>query len=189
MKVDWTESFNLFLSWLNPDPILAAEEYEKLRKKLIQVFKNRGCHLSEDLVDETFNRVMRRLPEIIDSYQGTPLRYIYTTAHNVYVNYQERAWPSIPENFPDIAVEDNYQEELIHQCLDRCMEKLSPENRALVLSYYHEKKQAKINHRKEIAASLNIELNAMRIRLYRARRTLRQCIEDCLERDSQNRPD
>jgi len=188
MKVDWAESFNLFLSWLNPDPNLAAEEYEKLRKKLMQIFKNRGCHLSEDLVDETFNRVMRRLPEIIDSYEGTPLRYIYTTAHNVYVNYREKAWRSLPENFPDLPLVDNYHEELIHQCLDQCMAKLTPNNRDLVLSYYREKKQAKINHRKEIAASLKVELNAVRIRLYRTRKTLRQCIDDCLERDSLDRP-
>jgi RNA polymerase sigma factor (sigma-70 family) len=186
MKVDWAESFNLFLTWINPDPDLAAEEYEKLRQKLIQLFNNRGCHLSEDLADETFNRVMRRLPEIIDTYERAPIRYIYNTAHNVYIDYQAKAWPTIPENFPDLPQEDNWQEEALYQCLDQCLEELNPATRDLVLSYYHEKKQAKINHRKEIAARLKIELNAVRIRLYRARKCLRQCIEECLNRDSQN---
>jgi RNA polymerase sigma factor (sigma-70 family) len=187
MKVDWTESFYLFLTWINPDPDQAAREYEKLRQKLIAIFNNRGCHMSEDLADETFNRVMRRLPEMIDSYEGPPIRYIYITAQNVYNDYFAKAWPSIPEDYPDQPQENNLEDEVVYQCLDHCLDKLSPANRELVLSYYHGGKQAKINHRKEIAANLKIEINAVRIRLYRARNTLRQCIEDCIERDSQNR--
>jgi RNA polymerase sigma factor (sigma-70 family) len=182
MNTDWANSFNLFLSWLNSDLDLASREYERLRQRLIIIFNNRGCAVSEDLADETFNRVMRRLPEIIDSYQGNPAPYIYKTAHRVYLDYLQRAWEPIPDDFPDRQQPQNSDDqEIIYQCLDQCIQQLSPYNRDLVLSYYRENKQAKINHRKKIAEGLKIELNAMRIRLYRARKSLRQCIDDCLE--------
>jgi DNA-directed RNA polymerase specialized sigma24 family protein len=76
----------------------------------------------------------------------------------------------------------NDDDEMAYQCLDQCIQQLSPNNRELVLSYYREEKQAKIDHRKKVAESLGIELNAMRIRLYRVRKTLRQCIDECLQR-------
>src|SRR5262249_19531121 len=167
MSADWTDSFSLFLSWLNPDLDLASREYERLRQRLIIIFNNRGCAVSEDLVDETFNRVMRRLPAIIDSYSGSPVPYLYKTAHHVYLDYIKNVGEPIPENLPDIQQpEKNDDKEMMYRCLDECMEQLSPSNRELVLKYYRENKQAKIDHRKEIAESLKIELNAMRIRLY-----------------------
>ncbi|MCI0336995.1 MAG: sigma-70 family RNA polymerase sigma factor [Acidobacteria bacterium] len=154
-----------------------------MRQRLIVIFNNRGCAVSEDLVDETFNRVMRRLPDIIGSYQGIPAPYIYKTAQRVYLDYLAKAWVPIPENLTDLPQkEKDSDEEMIYQCLDQCIKELSPNNRELVLSYYLETRQAKIDHRKEIAESLKIELNAMRIRLYRIRNTLRQCIEQCLQR-------
>jgi RNA polymerase sigma factor (sigma-70 family) len=182
MSTDWADSFNLFLSWLNPDLDLAADEYERLRKSLIIIFNNRGCAVSEDLVDETFNRVMRRLPAMIGSYEGKPAPYIYKTAQNVYLDYVKKVWEPIPENLPEPIRPENHNEAMAYECLDQCVQQLSPNHRKLVLGYYRENKQAKIDNRKEIAESLGIEPNAMRIRLYRIRNTLRQCINDCLQR-------
>jgi len=183
MGTNWTDSFNLFLSWLNPDLDVAGREYERLRQKLIIIFNSRGCAVSEDLADETFNRVMRRLPGMISSYKGAPAPYIYKTAHHVYLDYVKNVWTPIPEHLPDIRQpEKNDDDEMTYQCLDQCIQQLSPNNRELVLNYYRDEKQAKIDHRKKIAESLGIELNAMRIRLYRVRKTLRQCIDECLQR-------
>ncbi|HKX28953.1 MAG TPA: hypothetical protein VJ302_14750 [Blastocatellia bacterium] len=183
MNADWTDSFKLFLSWLSEDQSLAAEEYEKLRRKLIIIFNNRGCAVSEDLADETFNRVTRRLPAIIESYQGQPAPYIYKTAHRVYLDYLEKVWAPLPENLTERAQpERDPEEEKRYQCLDQCIKGLNPKTSEMVLSYYRENHQAKIDHRKEMAESLKLDLNAMRIRLYRVRKSLRQCIEDCMQR-------
>jgi len=182
MSADWSDSFNLFLSWLDPDLDEAGREYERLRQRLIIIFNSRGCAVSEDLADETFNRVMRRLPAMIDAYQGKPARYIYKTGHHVYLDYIKKVWAPPPKELPDRAQPEKNDDEVTYECLDQCIRQLSPNNRQLVLSYYRENKQANIDHRKEIAESLEIELNAMRIRLYRLRQTLRQCITGCLQR-------
>jgi len=71
------------------------------------------------------------------------------------------------------------------RCLERCMELLTPDNRALVLQYYHEEKKAKIDHRKLLAKKLGIAVNALRIRAYRIRATLLECVQNCLQRTMQ----
>ncbi len=62
------------------------------------------------------------------------------------------------------------------------MERLTPDNRVLVLQYYQEEKKAKIDHRKLLAEHLGIAVNALRIRACRIRATLLECVQNCLER-------
>jgi hypothetical protein len=50
----------------------------------------------------------------------------------------------------------------------------------MVLQYYQENKQAKIDHRKQLAAGLGVGLNTLRIRAYRIRARLEQCMDECL---------
>lgn len=186
MKKDWVlteDSFNLFLSWLDSDREAAAQRYEELRRRLVQVFYNRGCPVAEDLADETFNRVMRRLPEMIGSYVGSPAAYIHTTAHTVFLDYLKQRGEPLPDDVFDRKDDrdERTAKEQLHACLERCLERLTPENRALVMNYYQENKQAKIVHRKQLAERLGMAVNALRIRLCRVRASLQQCIETCLE--------
>ena len=44
------ESFDLMLSWLNPDRDFAGIKYEQIRNKLISRFRHLGCSDPEDLV-------------------------------------------------------------------------------------------------------------------------------------------
>jgi DNA-directed RNA polymerase specialized sigma24 family protein len=61
------------------------------------------------------------------------------------------------------------------------MEKLSPENRELVMRYYEADGRAKIEKRKLQAEELGIAPNALRIRAYRIRAALQKCLEQCVE--------
>jgi hypothetical protein len=64
------------------------------------------------------------------------------------------------------------------------MMQLTPENRELLLTYYQEEKQAKIDSRRKFAENLNIPLNALRIRVFRLRETLRACVLACLNENA-----
>ena len=187
MKTQWElteEGFNLFLSWLAPEREAAAQQYEKLRRRLIMLFNNRGCAVAEDLADETFNRVIRRLPAIVETYVGAPAAYIQTAAHSVYLDYLEKRWEPLPEQLPEPPLPPADEQEQLYACLERCIAHLTPDNRKLVIQYYQENKQAKIDHRKQLADRLGIALNALRIRLHRLRGALQQCIETCLEQQA-----
>jgi hypothetical protein len=64
------------------------------------------------------------------------------------------------------------------------MERLSSQNRELILSYYGvvDIPQSKISGRKELSQRLGIGANALWIRAHRIREGLKKCMDLCLER-------
>ena len=57
------EAFTKLLAKLAADPETAGGEYEELRRRLIKFFEWRGAFFSEDLADETLNRLARKIDE------------------------------------------------------------------------------------------------------------------------------
>src|SRR5437879_4928244 len=76
------------------------------------------------------------------------------------------------------------EKEREYECLDSCLERLSPGQRELVLQYYQKDKRAKIEGRQRLAEQLGIAVNALRIRAHRIRSLLQQCLNECLEEQS-----
>ncbi|HKP13407.1 MAG TPA: hypothetical protein VJZ91_14905, partial [Blastocatellia bacterium] len=184
MRKDWDlteEAFDKFLFWLDPDREEAGRKYEAIRRRLIVVLNCRGCAEAEDLADETINRVIRRAPQISDTYQGEPVPYFITVANHLYLEYaaKRRNWSELPAELPQAPSPDT-EAEREYDCLERCVQELTPANRDMVLQYYQENKQAKIDHRKKLATGLGIGLNTLRIRAYRIRARLEQCMDECL---------
>lgn len=174
------EVFDSLLVWLDPEREKAGEKYEAIRRRLITIFTCRGCPVAEDLADETINRVALKAQELSQNYVGEPALYFYGVANKVCLEYMRRkAAAYVPPPAPEV-------DERKYECLERCMEELSPENRRLVLDYYREDKQAKIESRKALAEHLGIALNALRIRAHRIRLILQQCVEDCMQRRLQD---
>ncbi|MGI9068761.1 MAG: RNA polymerase sigma factor [Pyrinomonadaceae bacterium] len=179
MNKDWIltqESFDALLAWLNPAREEAGRKYEQIRLRLIKIFTCRGCGEPEDLADETINRVSKKLKEIESGYSGDPARYFYGVANKVHMEYVRRKPVPIPPTRP----EDSDDIEKEYECLERCIQKLTPDNRLLVLQYYQEDKRAKIDHRKLLAEQLGIALNALRIRAHRIRTSLQECVQTCV---------
>lgn len=177
------ESFDALLSWLHPQREQAGQKYEEIRLRLIKIFTCRGCSESEDLADETINRVSKRLPDIKNEYTGEPARYFYGVANKVHLEYLRKPTPPIPPSLED-SDGDSDQIETEYECLERCIEKLTPDNRELVLQYYQDDKRAKIDHRKRLAEQLGVAINALRIRAFRARAALQKCVHDCLQQSA-----
>jgi len=179
MKKEWVltqEAFDALLAWLDSDREVAAQKYETIRTRLIKIFACRGCAETEDLADETINRVTSKLPEIQANFIGDPARYFYGVANKIHLEYSRQKLLVAPPP----PTTDNTESELEYECLDRCVSKLSKENRQLVLSYYQEEKHAKIEHRKLLASRLGIAVNALRIRAHRIRASLQQCVQQCV---------
>jgi DNA-directed RNA polymerase specialized sigma24 family protein len=170
------EAFDSFLAWLSTDREQAGMKYEEIRRRLIKIFVCRGCAVAEELADETINRVAKKVPEIKDSYVGDPAYYFYGVAHKVHLEFVRKK----PEPLPPVPPAHSDEIEQEYDCLERCMEQLPQESRELVLHYYQEEKRAKIEHRKRLAQRLGIELNALRIRAYRIRMSLQDCVRECL---------
>jgi DNA-directed RNA polymerase specialized sigma24 family protein len=161
-------AFDELLYWLDHNPETAGQQYEFIRRKLIQIFTCKGCVFPEELADETFNRVARKLPDIRYHFTGSPVKYFYGVAKKVYLEYLRRS-PCLP---PPPAVEENSEELLQH--LDEALSKLTWEDRKLILDYYGAGEQASINRRKNLAKCMGLQVNALRLRIYRIRMRLKK---------------
>jgi RNA polymerase sigma factor (sigma-70 family) len=163
-------SFDRLLSWLDPNPEKAGQKYEIIRRKLIRLFTIKRCSFAEDLADETFNRVARRLSQIEEYYVGSPLNYFFGVAKKLHLEYLRSI--SV-QRLSSLPVADDEGEELFEQ-LEACIGQLSHEDRELILTYYQGNGRNKINHRKKLAEELGIPLGALRVRVSRIVSRLRK---------------
>ena len=180
------ESFEQILAWLNPDREVAAAMYVQLRHDLARIFTFRGCADPEGLTDEVLDRVARKVHEIRPTYIGDPRLYFRAVANNVVKEDLKRVKTQVsleePEpREPAITENDEDDPELLDECLRLCLQQLSAENRKLIMDYYAKEKQAKIDHRSELAQQFGISVETLRVKVYRIRVSLQGCIERCLK--------
>lgn len=176
------EAFDELLAWLNPDREEAAKKYEDIRRRLIRTFMHRGCTTAEDSADKTINQVARRVPEIKGHYDGDPALYFYGAARNIFSDYfrsRAKETPLIPDIISAPPAEDPDESEREHECLEKCLGEMTPQNRDLLLDYYREDGGAKVEHHKEMSRRLGITPNALRILMCRLRTRFKQCMREC----------
>ncbi|HKX33201.1 MAG TPA: sigma-70 family RNA polymerase sigma factor [Blastocatellia bacterium] len=175
------EAFAKFLACLDPDPARAGEKYESLREALVKFLDWRGASFPEELVDETFNRVARKLDEG-EAIRDVPV-YCHGVARLVFLQSLERPdnkrveldeLPPMaaPEPEPDVT-------DVRRECLERCLRQLPAESRELITEYYRNERRQKIDNRVSLAERLGIPLNALRSRTQRIRDKLEKCILRC----------
>jgi RNA polymerase sigma factor (sigma-70 family) len=176
------EAFDSLLHWLDRDREIAGQKYEKIRRRLIQIFNHRGCFQAEELADETINRVVFKLPEIVAEYSGDPAHYFHGVANFVHLE-----WLRKQKNIEYVEIEkvgdDSFREkkEKSFSCLKKCLGELSVEQRELIVDYYQKEKVEKIEHRKNLAQMLGISVNVLQVRAHRIRQSLYDCIKKCPE--------
>ena len=168
--------FEELLNWLNPYREKAGEEYEKIRAKLIEIFARRGCLTPDELADETIDRVMRKLPEIVDSYSGDRRLYFYKVAKYIYLEHIKKPLPPRP---PPVYIEPEGQEQRL-VCLDGCLTQLSEEDHEFILQYFDGEKSDRIKRRKRMAESARVSSEALRMRAHRIKSVLKRCVLSCV---------
>ena len=183
---DFDDNFEALLNWLNPDRERAGEMYETIRQQLIKMFAWNRFHDPDDLADETIDRVMRRVREIRLGYSGDPRLYFFGVAKNILheARRRERKNWSLDETELRHQIRTDENSEQLYECLDRCMLKLPPDRRALLLAYYQESKQAKIDTRRELATKFDLSPAALRMVVYRTLNKLETCIQKCMKGQS-----
>lgn len=162
------QAFDRLLASLGPERESAALAYERLRLRLVKFFTWERCAEPEQCADETLNRVARRLE------QGEEVRQLEHFALGVarLVMLEERArarrfatLAAEPAHVPSAAGET----ERALAALERCLDALPPEQRDFLLEYYRGGGRARSERRRQMAAELGIDLNALRNRAMRLR--------------------
>ena len=167
------------LAWLDPDPKEAAQKYETIRAGLVRMLIYRKCSAAEDLTDQIINRVAKKLPTIRDVYKGDPASYFYGVARNVFLEHQRsiRNVQPFDDQLHNI-LDSEPTDEASFECMKRCMKKLKPTERELVYCYFEE---AKFGQREMLAKSLGTTRNALAVRVFRIRASLKKCFFKCMQ--------
>lgn len=185
------DSFDEILAWLNPDRELAAAIYVQLRQDVARIFLWNRCSDPEGLTDEVFDRVARKVPNLRQTYNGDPRLFFYGVARNLvketakkvktYTSFDDAGVTLRARAQVEVDQEEESVQALEH-CLQLCLNELNGEQRRLILEYYAMDEQGKISHRVRIARQLGLSIETLRVRVYRIRAALEECIERCLDR-------
>jgi DNA-directed RNA polymerase specialized sigma24 family protein len=170
------DAFSRLLARLNGDPLLAGEEYEKLRARLMYYFERKGCRIPAELSDETINRIARRVEE------GVEIDDVFKFSHGVarlvlleHWRDPKREWDQIDERLSSPKCDREYDERRL-VCMEKCLQSLPSGERDLIVKNCVLDKKGK----EELAKSLGLTVNALRIRAFRIRTKLHECREKCV---------
>jgi DNA-directed RNA polymerase specialized sigma24 family protein len=189
------EALDALLDYLDADRPNAAKEYEAIRERLIKLFRWRGCLSFEEYADKTIDRVARRIAEGVEIRTTNPYALFYGVAMNLLKEHwrtSERESEALdgllrsqePSEDPEQARGRQEAEQLREdrmQCLRHCMRRLSSENLLLIKKYYAEGGMLDKNQRKQVADEMKISLNALRVRAFRIRSEVEQCVVNCVK--------
>lgn len=171
------ESFARFLNWLNPDRDRASEAYEQLHYSLSTYFARRRCIYADELVDETINRVIVKIDEPIENRRG----YCFGVARNVFRESLRKERSQVALDDVTLAAPQAEEESFSHDCLDKCLERLSPDSRDLLLEYFSGPKTQKIEIRQRISRTLRTTQTALRMRIARLKKNVTDCVKHCMD--------
>lgn len=148
-----------------------VERYQQPVHALIwRMFAGRARHRVEDLVQETFVRVLRGLPAFDPAGPATLSTWMLTIATRLALNELRRAEPAALEHEPigRDRTDAIAERERLGRAIAAGVAALPDAQRAVfVLREYHELDYA------EIASVLELDLNTVKSRLSRARAALR----------------
>jgi DNA-directed RNA polymerase specialized sigma24 family protein len=182
-------AFTRLLAWLDQGADSEGQSYLAMRRRLVNYFDRKNCSTPDELADETLNRVARRLQEEGITETESPARYCYIVARFVFMEHLrssakeqlllgELAREPREASGGPVEVNERYAQML--SCMGRCIQKLDPAKRDIILRYYVGKERVKIENRRALADTLGITTNALSIRACRIRDELEICVRQCM---------
>lgn len=173
--------FDRLLNWLDSDQSKAALKYESIRTNLIRIFSSRGCLVSDELADDTIERVTKKINDIVLNYEGDPALYFYGVARNVFREYLRKPkGQELPEKLSHEEA-DSEESEKRDRCLTECLAKISIKQSEFIVDYYQKDGAEKIKYRKKLAKKLGVSQKALRVRAFRVRSVLQKCLLICVK--------
>jgi DNA-directed RNA polymerase specialized sigma24 family protein len=182
-------TFHQFLRWLDEGVDSEGQKYLEIRRRLVLYFDRKNCLSPDELADETLSRVAQKLEEKGAIADLSPAHYCYVVARFVFLEYIRRL-KSTPDSFDESAGLGHPQlsaaavpsgatveaTERLLDSLERCLNKLTPGDREIILEYYRGDGRTRIENRRQLADRLGLSLNALSIRACRIRNKVEACV-------------
>lgn len=182
------EGFDALLESLDTDRDRAANTYLQLRERIERFFEWRNCENTEELADIVFDRTAKKIAdgEAIKNVEA----YCVSVAKFVLLEDRRNALrkADLSENYAPITDHGDELDhdtsdlaELRNRCLDSCLLELAMDDRVLLIGYFDTDQQTMIPKRKQLAESLGLTPNSLRIRVCRLRSKVGACTKKCCE--------
>jgi RNA polymerase sigma factor (sigma-70 family) len=187
------DALDKLLVRLDPDRHRAGERYEAFRRRLVFLFGLWRCPVPEEQADDTFDRVARRVDEGEEIRE--PAAYFRRVAYNVLHEQQRRPESrsvSLEDLPPGLQPAQEPMAELDAALADQvssarmaamrsCLDRLPPQKRELLITYYSGSGRDRIRHRAVLAARLGISGETLRLQVFRTRGRLAGCFKAVLD--------
>lgn len=166
--------FDALLLRLEPAYPNSEKRYRQLRLKLVKFFSWRRCEDPESLADETVARVVKNVKGGEKIRSANAYSYVYGIAMNVFREYlrDKKKRDELANNLPD---QSPPSPERTQDCREQCFRGLTPDKASLLAHYYTSE-----DSRDWLAQSFKITLNALRLKVHRIKKELRDCYDECL---------
>jgi len=181
------EAFDRFLNWIGPTVSHSGEQYVLLQRKLEMYFAGRGCgEFASDLASQTLDRAAVKFSEGDVNEGSEPSKYIFGVARYILIEHQRRPRPLllVLDNVSSIASHTNTNSAKL-TCFKQCLNRLPEEDRVLLRDYYLGTTVGEAKRlRAEVAGDLRVRQGALRVRVFRTKQKLIQCIAICATGES-----
>jgi DNA-directed RNA polymerase specialized sigma24 family protein len=184
--------FDLLLAALDPDRERAGRHYRRIHQRLVKFFEWQCSLHPDEQADEAIDRLTKKIAagdriENLEAYAHGVARLLLREERRAAVREEaaraQLHWAAAQALRVAAAgplVDEDAQRE--QACFDRCLAVLTAKSREVILSYYAGEGQTRIEGRRELAARLGGDLNALRVRAHRIRARLEECVSACLGR-------
>lgn len=178
------DRFSRLLGYLDADREQAGEKYEELRRTLTRFFEWRGASFPEEHVDETLNRLAKKIEEgvaiqSVGSYCHEIARLVLLEALKG-SDYKRTSLDQMNLELVAEISDEAAEKELRLACLDECLDALPEDSRDLIVEYYRDARRDRIERRKGLAQTLGLNREALANRAQRVRAKLEQCVKRCV---------
>jgi hypothetical protein len=177
------EILNKLLDSLSKDKTVAGIAYTKLRNSLIRFFDVKGDSTPEDSADITLDRVAMKISQNVEIPDVT--KYSFGVARFVFLERLRLAKKD------KIAAEGFYADKIStktepepdnFQPLRECFNNLEDNEKQILREYFADIPASKLfEQRKELQIKYNISLNSLRVKVFRLRERLENCVKNKLK--------
>lgn len=155
--------------------------YESMRSRLTIFFQSKQCMYADDLVDTVLDRVAIKIETVEVENMSA---YIFGVAKNVYREYVRKVplMNEIDEAQLSAAPTppDMFEVERVRLKLDGCLDEMKETDRDLLIEYMSARGSEKKKSHQEITKRLSTTATALRMKIVRLKRQLKQCLQECL---------
>jgi RNA polymerase sigma factor (sigma-70 family) len=173
-----SESFEALLSLLGPDQETASRAYHLQHARLVRLFAWNNASDPYALADQAFDRLARHAAERPDDPIRTASSFLRGIARNL-LREEARRIAQAAEAARTLAAmypTNRETDDALNDALSACLDRLPPDKRSLLESYYSHSGIDKIQQHARTAKQMGITLNALRNRVMRLRSELETCM-------------